>query len=235
MTRYNVDQMSEFVDEFYRLVGYQNRVSANLAQLEQKQKIYRLLKGLSWFLFGVDVWFTYQGVTLYSSSWQFGAFSAVAVGGLQWSVSESIMSRSLRSLLTVDKNDDGKAGMDEWARWGITVGSLVLAYGLDLATNLMAIDRGALGQIPFELVNVTSNGTLVNLVAFLICAALTFSDEMIRNLADNRLAQLAMEEPMLTTKYGVLEAQIASSRQFAKELIARATEEGRKNGRNFKI
>lgn len=233
MTQYNVDQMSE--DEFYRLVGYRNRVSANLAQLEQKQKIYRLLKGLSWFLFGVDVWFTYQGVTLYSSSWQFGAFSAVAVGGLQWSVSESIMSRSLRSLLTVDKNDDGKAGMDEWARWGITVGSLVLAYGLDLATNLMAIDRGALGQIPFELVNVTSNGTLVNLVAFLICAALTFSDEMIRNLADNRLAQLAMEEPMLTTKYGVLEAQIASSRQFAKELIARATEEGRKSGRNFKI
>lgn len=233
MTQYNVDQMSE--DEFYRLVGYRNRVSANLAQLEQKQKIYRLLKGLSWFLFGVDVWFTYQGVTLYSSSWQFGAFSAVAVGGLQWSVSESIMSRSLRSLLTVDKNDDGKAGMDEWARWGITVGSLVLAYGLDLATNLMAIDRGALGQIPFELVDVTSNGTLVNLVAFLICAALTFSDEMIRNLADNRLAQLAMEEPMLTTKYGVLEAQIASSRQFAKELIARATEEGRKSGRNFKI
>jgi len=230
---YNADRMTE--DEFYALMGYRNRVTASLAQLEQKQKIYRLLKGLSWFLFSVDVWFTYQGVTLYSNSWQFGAFSAVAVGGLQWSVSESIMSRSLRSLLTVDQNDDGKTGIDEWCRWGITVGSLVLAYGLDLATNLMAIDRGAVGQIAFELVNVTSNGTAVNLVAFLICAALTFSDEMIRNLADNRLAQLAMEEPVLTTKYGVLQAQVSQAKEFSKEIIARATEEGRKHGRSFKI
>jgi len=230
---YNADRMTE--DEFYALMGYRNRVTASLAQLEQKQKIYRLLKGLSWFLFSVDVWFTYQGVTLYSNSWQFGAFSAVAVGGLQWSVSESIMSRSLRSLLTVDQNDDGKTGIDEWCRWGITVGSLVLAYGLDLATNLMAIDRGAVGQIAFELVNVTSNGTAVNLVAFLICAALTFSDEMIRNLADNRLAQLAMEEPVLTTKYGVLQAQVSQAKEFSKEIIARATEEGRKHGRSFNI
>lgn len=229
----NNDNLSE--DDFYRLAGYQQRVSNSLAQLEQKQKMYRMLKGLSWFLFGVDVWFTYQGVTLYSGSWQFGAFSAVAVGGLQWSVSESIMSRSLRSLLTVDKNDDGKTSLDEWCRWGITIGSLVLAYGLDLATNLMAIDRGALGQIPFELINVTSNGTVVNLVAFLICAALTFSDEMIRNLADNRLSQLAMEHPMLIRKWAALEAQINSAKEFAKEIIPRAKEEGRKHGRNFQI
>lgn len=233
MTQYNSENMS--FEEFTSLRGWQNRVSASLAQLEQKQKIYRMLKGLSWFLFGVDVWFTYQGVTLYSNSWQFGAFSAVAVGGLQWSVSESIMSRSLRSLLTVDRNGDGKAGIDEWCRWGITVGSLVLAYGLDLATNLMAIDRGALGQIPFELINVTSNGTAVNLVAFLICAALTFSDEMIRNLADNRLAQLAMEEPALTERHAILQSQINKAKKFAEVINARSFEEGAKDGRNFKI
>lgn len=154
---------------------------------------------------------------------------------MQWTASESLLTRSLRDLLTVDRNRDGKATIDEWLRWGITVGSLVMAYGLDITTNLMAIDAGALGEIPFKLANIPSNGFLTNLMALFICLALVFSDEMIHNLADNRLSQLAEEEPELKKEAAKLEARIQAASGFSYEVLTRAEEQGRREGQNWKV
>lgn len=211
------------------------RFCRSYEQCRRKMKAYRAFKYLAWMLFAGDIYFTYQGVSLYSGSVEFGLFSAVAVGALQWAASESLLTRSLRDLLEVDKNRDGKVSIDEWCRWGITIGSLIMAYGLDLATNLMAIDAGALGRIPFKIANIPSNGFMVNLMALFICLALVFSDEMIHNLADNRLAQLAAEEPELKRQAAVLQARINKATGFSFEVLTKAEEAGRSEGRNYKI
>lgn len=217
------------------MINANRRYCRSYEQCQRKMKVYRLLKKLAWALFIGDIYFTYQGVALTSGSTEFGLFAAVAVGALQWSVSESLLSRSLRDLVTIDKNKDGKIGIDEMGRWGITIGSIVLAYGLDIATNLMAIDAGALGAIGFEMTNLPSNGFMVNGLALLICLALVFSDEMIHNLADNRLSQLAEEAPALRERSSILEAKIQAASSFSYELLGRADDEGRSRGRNYKI
>lgn len=217
------------------MLNAHRRFCRNYQQCRRKMRAYRYFKYSAWLLFAGDIYFTYQGVALYSGSTEFGLFSALAVGALQWTASESLLTRSLRDLLTVDRNRDGKATMDEWLRWGITVGSLVMAYGLDITTNLMAIDAGALGEIPFKLANIPSNGFLTNLMALFICLALVFSDEMIHNLADNRLSQLAEEEPELKKEAAKLEARIQAASGFSYEVLTRAEEQGRREGQNWKV
>jgi hypothetical protein len=217
------------------MLNAHRRFCRSYEQAQRKIRIYRLLKKAAWLLFFGDIYFTYQGVALTSGSTEFALFAAAAVGGLQWSVSESLLTRSLRDLVTIDRNKDGKISIDEMGRWGITIGSIALAYGLDIVTNLLAIDAGAMGSLGFELLNLPANGFLVNLIALFICLALVFSDEMIHNLADNRLSQLNEEMPALRERAAIIEAKIQAASGFSYELLQRAETEGSQRGRNYKI
>lgn len=72
-------------------------------------------------------------------------------------------------------------------------------------------------------------------MALFICLALVFSDEMIHNLADNRLSQLAEEEPELKKEAAKLEARIQAASGFSYEVLTRAEEQGRREGQNWKV
>jgi hypothetical protein len=211
------------------------RLSGSYNECKRKIKTYKKCKKAAWVLFGIDIYFTYQGVATYSGSWQFGLASAILVGILQWQVSESILSRGLRSLFQPDSDGNGDITPDEWIRLFFVWGALVVAYGLDIFTNSLAIDVGTFGAIPFDALDIPSNGILVNLLAYFICLILACGDELIHTLADNRLAQLEEEVPALSDRAAILQAKIEKATGFRYELMAKAEEEGRRAGRSYKI
>jgi hypothetical protein len=211
------------------------RFSGSYNECKRKMKTYKMCKRLAWCLFGADIYFTYQGVTGYSGSWEFGLSAAVLVGVLQWQVSESVLSRGMRSLFQPDKNGDETITPDEWLRLALVWGSLIVAYGLDIATNALAIDIGTFGSIPFDVLNLPANGFLVNLLAFFICLILACGDEVIHTLADNRLAQLEEEIPALRERAAMIQGKLEAATGFSYEYLKRAEEQGRKKGASYPI
>lgn len=211
------------------------RFSNSYESCASKIKIYKRCRYIAWVLFGLNLYLAYIGVSLYSGSRIFGLLTAGAVGTLQWMCSEAILTRSLGYLFILDRDGNGEVSIDEWVRWGITMGGLITAYGLNVLTNLLAVDRGALGAIPFEITNLEANGLVTNIVAFVICTILVFSDEMIRQIADYRIAQLQEELPALRRNDAIRLASDLASTEFANELIIRAMEKGRENGQNYPI
>lgn len=211
------------------------RYSGSYNECRRKIRTYKMSKRIAWVLFGADIWFTYQGVALYSGSWQFGLSAAVLVGVLQWQVSESILSRGLRTLFEPDKNGDGDVTPDEILRLILVWGALVIAYGLDIATNALAIDVGSFGSIPFDVLNIPGNGVLVNLLAFFICLIFACGDELIHTLADNRLSQLEEEIPALRERAAIIQGKIEAATGFSYEFLSKAEEQGRARGRNYPV
>lgn len=221
--------------ELQSMMKAYRRYCGSYNECKRKIKTYKMCKRMAWVLFGADIYFTYVGVSSYSGSWEFGLSTAVLVGVLQWQVSESILSRGLRNLFQPDADGDGSISVDEWLRLGLVWGGLIFAYGLDIATNALAIDVGAFGAIPFDALNIKANGLLVNIVAFLICLILACGDEIIHTLADNRINQLEEEVPALRKRAAVIQGKLEAATGFSHEYLRRAEKEGREQGASYPI
>ena len=224
-------------DDINALWRSHRRYARSYKENKRKQSFYKLLRLLAYACFAYDIFITYQGVYSFSSSESFALFTALFVGGLQWAVSESLLSRSLGGLTAPDVNGDGRISIAEFGRLLILWGSIVTAYGLDIATNVVAIDAAALGTLPFTIVAETP-GVPVWVgwtVTILICIVLCFSDEMLHSYADNRLSDLEEELPALKERAAVVTAKLQAAGAFSAAYVSRATEAGRKRGESEPI
>ena len=213
------------------------RYARSFKENKRKQMFYKLARVAAFGFFAYDILLSYQGVYSYSGSQGFAVFTACFVGVLQWCVSESLLSRSLGALLKADFNGDGTVTISEVGRLAILWASVVIAYGLDITTNLAAIDANALGTLPFTIVsaNPVIPAWATWLVSILICAILCFSDEMLHALADNRLSDLEEELPALKERAAIVTAKLQAAGAFSTAYVNRATEAGRKRGESEPI
>lgn len=213
------------------------RYARSFKENKRKQKGYKLLRlvGIGCFIY--DIFITYQGVLSVSGSESFSVFAAVFVGALQWAVSESLLSRALGGLVMPDLNADGRVSAAEIGRLAVYWLSILVAYGLDIATNLAAINAEALGTFPFTIFvdSPTVPGWAAWLITLIICAVLCFSDEMLFSYADNRLSDLEEELPALKERAAVVTAKLQAAGAFSAAYVSRATEAGRKRGESEPI
>ena len=224
-------------DDINALWRSHRRYARSYKENKRKQSFYKLLRLLAYACFAYDIFITYQGVYSFSSSESFALFTALFVGGLQWAVSESLLSRSLGGLTAPDLNGDGRVSVAEFGRLLILWGSIATAYGLDIATNVVAIDAAALGTLPFTIMT-ASPAVPVWVswtVTLLVCVVLCFSDEMLHSYADNRLSDLEEELPALKERAAVVTAKLQAAGAFSAAYVGRATEAGRKRGESAPI
>lgn len=224
-------------DDINALWRAHRRYARSYKENKRKRSMFRLANLIAYGLFFGDIYFSYLGVTEYSGSASFALFAAVFIGVLQWCVSETILSRSLSSLVKPDFNGDGVVSVAEWGRLAILWGAIAMAYGLDIATNMAAIDAKALGTLPLTIAmdNPTAPVWLAWTLSLSICAVLCFCDEMIHSFADNRLSDLEEEVPALKERAAVVEAKLQAAGAFSSAYISRAAEAGRKRGESEPI
>lgn len=221
-------------DDISRLFAAHRRYAKSYKENQRKQRMFKLAKRVAWVLFAADVWFSFLGIRAFSGSLEFALFTAVFVGAGQWVVSESLLSKSFGSLMKIDADNDGEITLAEWMRWGIHLSALIVVYGLDIATNLAAINGEVLGTLPFTIAgDVAASSAPVWaawLVSLTICGILCFADEWIHSISDSRLAELESEQPALKERAAVIEAKLAEAGAFGETILNKATERGMKRG-----
>jgi hypothetical protein len=81
----------------------------------------------------------------------FAASIAVAVAAMQWAIANAIYHKTLGDLFRPDHNRDGTTTWGELLRLAIVIGSISVAYWVDLSTNkagINAINTGLVLQVP---------------------------------------------------------------------------------------
>ena len=194
------------------------RFARSYKENKRKQAMFKLAKKAAWLLFLGDIIFSYLGVREFSGDDLFAAFTALFVGVLQWCVSESILSKAFGSLVQPDFDNDGTVSISEWGRLAIYWSAVLVAYGLDIATNMAAIDAGILGTLPLTIAMESPRAPLwaAWLISLTICTILCFSDEMIHSIADSRLGELEEEVPALKERAAVVEARLKAAGAFSR-------------------
>ena len=224
-------------DQLSSLESAHRKYARSYKENRRKTRMFRLAKRAAWVLFGADVWFSYQGITAFSGSGEFALFVAAFVGAGQWVVSESILSRSLGGLMKLDSNTDGEITLAEWTRWGIHLSALLTVYGLDIATNLAAINGEVLGTLPFTIAGDEAARSVPAWVAWMtslaICTILCFADEWIHSISDTRLAELEEELPGLKENALYLEARLKEAGAFGEVILGKAAEKGARRGQSY--
>lgn len=213
------------------------RFARSYKENKRKQAMFKLCKKAAWGLFIGDIVFSYMGVEAFSGDSLFALFLAVFIGVLQWCVSESILSKALSTLVQPDTNNDGSISIAEWGRLGIYWMGVLVAYGLDIATNMSAIDAGVLGTLPLTIAmeNPIAPVWVAWTVSLAICTILCFSDEMIHSIADSRLGDLEEEVPALRERAAIVEARLKAAGAFAAAYVDRAEAAGRQRGESQPI
>lgn len=208
------------------------RFARSYKENKRKQAMHMLAKKAAWVLFFGDIVFSYLGVKAFSGDSLFAMFTALFVGVLQWCVSESILSKSLSALVRPDFDRDGTISAAEWGRLSIYWLAVLVAYGLDIATNMSAIDAGILGTLPLTIAMDSPSAPIwiTWSISLLICAILCFSDEMIHSISDNRLGELEEEVPALKERAAEIEAKLRAAGAFSAAYVSRAEAAGRKRG-----
>ena len=223
--------------DFDKMFALHRRYARSFKENQRKTKMFKLAKRVAWALFAADVWFSFLGIRAFSGSLEFALFTAAFVGAGQWVVSESILSKSLGSLMKVDSDDNGEVTIAEWTRWAIHLSALITVYGLDIATNLAAIDGGVLGTLPFTIFGDAAASSVpfwaAWAVSLTICAILCFADEWIHSISDSRLAELEEEQPALKERAALIEAKLAEAGAFGDTVLGRAAEKGAKRGQAY--
>ena len=224
-------------DDINALWRSHRRYARSYKENRRKRLFYKCARLAAYGFFAYDIYLSYQGVASYSGSQGFAIFTACFVGVLQWCVSETLLSRSLGPLLKADLNGDGRVSVAEFGRLAVLWTSVLLAYGLDMATNLAAIDAQALGTLPFVIVTKAPivPPWLAWIISILICFVLCFSDEMIHGYADHRLSDLEEELPALKERAAVVTAKLQAAGAFSAAYVGRATEAGRQRGETAPI
>lgn len=221
-------------DDISRLFSAHRRYAKSYKENQRKVKMFKIAKRIAWVLFAADVWFSYLGIQAFSGSFEFALFTAVFVGAGQWVVSESLLSKSFGSLMKIDADSDGEITISEWLRWGIHLSALIVVYGLDIATNLAAINGEVLGTLPFTIAGDATAGNIPGwaawTVSLIICGILCFADEWIHSISDSRLAELESEQPALKERAAVIEAKLAEAGAFGETILSKATERGTQRG-----
>ncbi|MEO1208846.1 MAG: hypothetical protein AAFX78_04810 [Cyanobacteria bacterium J06638_20] len=224
-------------DQLSSLEATHRKYARSYKENRRKTRMFKLAKRAAWVLFGADVWFSYQGITAFSGSGEFALFVAAFVGAGQWVVSESILSRSLGGLMKLDANTDGEITTAEWTRWAIHLSALLTVYGLDIATNLAAINGEVLGTLPFTIAGDEAARSVPTWVAWmtslLICTILCFADEWIHSISDTRLAELEEELPGLKEKAFYLEARQKEAGAYGEVILNKAAVKGAKRGETY--
>ncbi|MEO1145573.1 MAG: hypothetical protein AAFY26_08245 [Cyanobacteria bacterium J06638_22] len=200
--------------------------------------MFKFFKKVAWVLFCADIYFSFQGIRAFSGSLEFALTVSLFIGAAQWTVSEAILSRSLGGLMVLDRNQDGEVTLSEWVRWSILFLAIVVAYGLDVVTNLAAIDGEVLGRLPFTIAGdeVARGVPLWGAwsTSILICVTLCFSDEFIHSISDNRIAELERETPALKELAAEVEARLAEAGAFGDIILSTARERGVQRGQAYK-
>lgn len=204
---------------------------------QRKTKMFKLAKRVAWALFAADVWFSFLGIRAFSGSLEFALFIAAFVGAGQWVVSEALLSRSLGPLMKIDADKDGEITISEWVRWGIHFSGLITVYGIDIVTNLAAINGDALGRLPYTIAGDAVASSVPGWVAWItslfICAILCFSDEWIHSISDARLAELEEEQPALKERAFLIEAKLREAGEFGVTVLNKAAERGVQRGQAY--
>lgn len=222
-------------DRINRLWRSHRRYMKSLKTAQRKIRMLRLVRFIAWGLIFFDAWFSYRVILTFSESQEFALFSAFFIGTLQWLISNAIFTRSLGAFMAIDQDGDGRVSFSELLRWGITVSAIITAYGLDILTNVIGINAVGLGGIALAIPGVPDWAWLATLSAYLFAGLLCFGDEILQYLADDAIADLEEEIPLLKERAAILEARLTAAGEFSAVLLDRASQEGRAKGQAYKI
>ena len=203
-----------------------NKFRQSLVTLERRQNMVNICRLIAWGLLIGDALFTYFTLEAGGNK-LFAASIAVAVAAMQWAIANAIYHKTLGDLFRPDHNEDGTTTLGEWLRLAIVVGSIAVAYWVDLATNtagINAINTGLVLQVP--LLSEGAPGVL----AWILGAVLMLADETIHFFCDQIQSDIDERRPRLQRRAAQLAFLQDRESAYRAALIPRAKEIGTKQG-----
>ena len=203
-----------------------NKFRQSLVALERRQNMVNICRLIAWGLLIGDGLFTYFTLEAGGNK-LFAASIAVAVAAMQWAIANAIYHKTLGDLFRPDHDQDGTTTLGEWLRLAIVVGSIAVAYWVDLATNtagINAINTGLVLQVPFL------SGNAPGALAWILGAVLMLADETIHFFCDQIQSDIDERRPRLRRRAAQLAFLEDRESAYQAALIPRAKEIGTKQG-----